>query len=103
MAWILPVAPAAGIVLPVQFDINSHLRNFVGEPVVAAAISFMVGTVALAVAALVVQRSLPEPGSAGSAPCPGPGARGQLPAHYRSALDSRRDSDRAKVLRGSTT
>jgi bacterial/archaeal transporter family-2 protein len=68
MAWILPVAPAAGIVLSVQFGINSHLRNFVGGPVVAAAISFMVGTVALAVAALVVQRSLTEPGSAASAP-----------------------------------
>jgi bacterial/archaeal transporter family-2 protein len=52
----------------VQFGINSQLRNFVGGPVAAAAISFVVGTVALAVAALVVQRSLPEPGSAASAP-----------------------------------
>jgi transporter family-2 protein len=69
MAWILlPVALAAGIVLPVQFGVNSHLRDFVGGPVAAAAISFVVGTVALAVAALVVQRSLPEPGSVASAP-----------------------------------
>ena len=69
MAWILlPVALAAGIVLPVQFGINSQLRNFVGGPVAAAAISFVVGTIALAVAALVVQRSMPEPGSAASAP-----------------------------------
>ena len=69
MTWfLLPVALAAGIILPVQFGINSQLRNFVGGPVAAAAISFVVGTVALAVAALVVQRSLPEPGSAASAP-----------------------------------
>jgi bacterial/archaeal transporter family-2 protein len=69
VAWILlPVALAAGIVLPVQFGVNSQLRNFVGGPVAAAAISFVVGTVALAVAALVVQRSMPEPGSAASAP-----------------------------------
>ena len=69
MAWILlPVALAAGIVLPVQFGVNTQLRNFVGGPVAAAAISFVVGTVALSVAALVVQRSMPEPGSAASAP-----------------------------------
>ena len=64
----MPIALAAGMLLPVQFGVNSHLRNFVGGPVAAAAISFVVGTVALAVAALVVQRSLPEPGSAASAP-----------------------------------
>ncbi len=64
----MPVALAAGILLPVQFGVNSHLRNVVGGPVATAAISFVVGTVALAVAALVVQRSLPERGSAASAP-----------------------------------
>ncbi len=64
MTWLLlPVALAAGMLLPVQFGVNSHLRNFVGRPVAAAAISFVVGT-----AALVVQRSLPEPGSVASAP-----------------------------------
>ena len=67
MAWILlPVALAAGVVLPVQFGVNSHLRTFVGGPLAAAAISFVVGAVALGVAALVVQRSLP--GSVASAP-----------------------------------
>jgi transporter family-2 protein len=69
MAWVLlPVALAAGVILPVQFAVNSHLRNFVGGPVAAAAVSFVVGTVALAIAALVLQRSLPEPGSVASAP-----------------------------------
>jgi transporter family-2 protein len=52
MTWtLLPVALAAGIALPVQFGVNSHLRSFVGGPVVAAAISFLVGTLALVVAA----------------------------------------------------
>jgi transporter family-2 protein len=60
MAWILlPAAVAAGVVLPVQFGVNSQLRTFVGGPLAAAA-------VALGVAALVVQRSLP--GSVASAP-----------------------------------
>jgi bacterial/archaeal transporter family-2 protein len=69
VAWVLlPVALAAGMVLPVQFAVNSHLRNFVGGPVGAAAASFIVGSVALAAAVLVVQRSLPEPGSVTSAP-----------------------------------
>ena len=53
MAWILlPVALAAGVVLAVQFGVNSQLRTFVGGPLAADA-------VALAVAALAVQRSLP--------------------------------------------
>jgi transporter family-2 protein len=60
MAWILlPVALAAGVVLPVQFGVNSQLRTFVGGPLA-------VGAVALGVAPLVVQRSLP--GSVASAP-----------------------------------
>ena len=69
MSWVLlPVALAAGIVLPLQFGVNSELRTFVGGPVAAAAISFVVGTIALAVAVLVVQRSMPEPASVASAP-----------------------------------
>ena len=69
MAWILlPVALAAGIVLPVQFGVNTQLRTFVGGPVAVAAISFVVGTIVLAVAALVVQRSMPDIVSAASAP-----------------------------------
>jgi uncharacterized membrane protein YdcZ (DUF606 family) len=46
----------------VQFGVNSHLRSFVGGPVVAAAIAFLVGTLALVLAALVLRRSLPEIG-----------------------------------------
>jgi len=69
MAWfLLPLALVAGAVLPVQFAVNSHLRTFVGGPVAAAAASFIVGTIALSVAALAVQRSLPEPASVAGAP-----------------------------------
>jgi bacterial/archaeal transporter family-2 protein len=66
--FLLPVAFAAGAVLPVQFAVNSPLRNFLGGPLAAAAASFVVGTIALAVAALAVQRSLSEPGSVSGAP-----------------------------------
>jgi transporter family-2 protein len=70
MSWILllPLALATGAMLPVQFGVNSHLRDFVGGPVLAAAISFVVGTIALVAAALVVRRSLPEVGPVSNAP-----------------------------------
>ena len=70
MSWILllPLALAAGAMLPVQFGVNSYLRDFVGGPVVAAAISFVVGTIALVAAALLVRQSLPEIGPASNAP-----------------------------------
>jgi bacterial/archaeal transporter family-2 protein len=54
--------------LPVQFAVNSNLRNFLGGPLAAAAASFVAGTIALAVAAFAVQRSLPEPDSVAGAP-----------------------------------
>jgi transporter family-2 protein len=66
--FLLPLALAAGALLPVQFGVNSHLRIFVGGPVAATTISFVVAMVVLAVAALVVRRCLPEPGSVPSAP-----------------------------------
>jgi len=69
MSWfLLPLALAAGAVLPVQFAVNTHLRTFVGGPVAAAAASFVVGTIALAVATLAVQRSIPDYGLIAGAP-----------------------------------
>ena len=61
MTWVLllPLALAAGMAAPTQFAVNSQLRNVVGGPILAAAISFLVGTVVLVVAALVVSRSVP--------------------------------------------
>ena len=52
MTWLLyPLAVAAGLAAPVQFAVNSQLRNYVGGPVAAAAISFLVGSIVLVVAA----------------------------------------------------
>jgi uncharacterized membrane protein YdcZ (DUF606 family) len=62
MTWLLyPLAVAGGLAAPVQFAVNSQLRNAVGMAVAAAAISFLVGSVVLVVAAapslgLLVQR-----------------------------------------------
>ena len=48
MIWLfLILALAAGAVLPVQAGINSHLKIFAGSPLLAAFISFLVGTIAL--------------------------------------------------------
>jgi bacterial/archaeal transporter family-2 protein len=70
MIWLLllPVALVAGMAAPTQFAINSQLRQVVGGPVAAAAVSFLVGTVILFAAAAVVSRSVPELGPIMSAP-----------------------------------
>ena len=70
MIWLLllPVALVAGMAAPTQFAINSQLRQVVGGPVLAGAISFLVGTVILFAAAAVVSRSVPKLGPTMSAP-----------------------------------
>jgi transporter family-2 protein len=62
MTWLLllPVALAAGMAAPTQFAINTQLRQVVGGPVLAAALSSLVGTVVLFVTTAVVRRSVPE-------------------------------------------
>jgi transporter family-2 protein len=62
MSWLLllPVALAAGMAAPTQFAVNSQLRDVVGGPVLAAALSFLVGTVALFATTAVLRRSVPE-------------------------------------------
>jgi bacterial/archaeal transporter family-2 protein len=70
MTWLLllPVALAAGMAAPTQFAINSQLRQMVGGPVLAAALSFLVGTVILFATTAVVRRSVPELGPIMNAP-----------------------------------
>jgi transporter family-2 protein len=70
MTWLLllPAALVAGMAAPTQFAINSQLRQVVGGPVLAAAISFLVGTVVLFAATAVINRSVPALGTAVSAP-----------------------------------
>jgi transporter family-2 protein len=70
MTWLLllPVALAAGMAAPTQFAINSQLRQVVGGPVLAAALSFLVGTVILFATPAVLRRSVPELGPIMNAP-----------------------------------
>jgi transporter family-2 protein len=59
MILFLLLAVAAGVLLPVQAGLNAQLRSAIGSPVVAAFISFLVGTAALAVTTLLLRASLP--------------------------------------------
>lgn len=57
---LVVVALLAGAVLPMQATINAQLRYAVGSPVLAALISFSVGTLSLLVYALVVRAPQPD-------------------------------------------
>jgi len=64
----LLIALVAGAMMPTQAAINNKLAISVGSPVLAALISFVVGTVALFVYALLSGESLSALRAAGSAP-----------------------------------
>lgn len=69
MSWLLlPIPVAAGAALTTQFAVNAQLRTVVGGPVIAAAISFFIGMVALVAATLVVDRHVPEVSAVTSSP-----------------------------------
>jgi transporter family-2 protein len=54
MIWVfIAVAFGIGVMLPVQAGVNAQLRLWVAQPVVAAFISFVVGTAALLALSLV--------------------------------------------------
>lgn len=50
---------AAGVVLPVQVGVNATLRGPLGNPVMAALTSFLVGSLGLAVFLVLTRASLP--------------------------------------------
>src|SRR3954447_12318442 len=61
MVWLyLLFAVAAGAMLPLQFGVNAQLAHWLGSPVRAAFVSFLVGTVALLVVAAFVRKPLPS-------------------------------------------
>jgi transporter family-2 protein len=62
--WFLLLAILTGAILPVQAGVNSQLRGVLGHPVLAAAISFLVGTIALAAYSALARIPL-VPGSLG--------------------------------------
>jgi transporter family-2 protein len=59
--WLfIPLAVVAGAALPVQFSINAQLRGWLnGSALVAATVSFVVGTAALALISLVAREPWP--------------------------------------------
>jgi bacterial/archaeal transporter family-2 protein len=59
---------AAGAMLPIQFGINAQLASWVDSPLRATLVSFVVGTVALAVVMLVSARDWPPLSRVESAP-----------------------------------
>ncbi|WP_124728093.1 DMT family transporter [Staphylospora marina] len=55
--WLLILfALIAGIVLPFQFSVNAQLRNAVGSPLSASAISFLTGTMVLVLAVVLTRQ-----------------------------------------------
>jgi bacterial/archaeal transporter family-2 protein len=59
---------AAGVVLPLQAGINAELADWLHSPIRAAFVSFLVGSLLLAVAAALVFRPLPSWSRLGHAP-----------------------------------
>jgi transporter family-2 protein len=69
MQWpYLLFAVVAGAMIPFQAGINSQLSHWVGGPIRAAFVSFVVGTVALLILAVAVRKPAPPLGRLGDAP-----------------------------------
>jgi transporter family-2 protein len=69
MVWLyLLFAVAAGAMLPFQFGINAQLSHWVGCPIRAAFVSFLVGTIALLILSAFVHRPLPSLARLGDVP-----------------------------------
>jgi bacterial/archaeal transporter family-2 protein len=58
IGWIA-LALIVGFVLPLQAGINAQLRTHLGSPIVTAAVSFIVGTLALLLVILATRSPLP--------------------------------------------
>jgi transporter family-2 protein len=69
MVWLyLLFAVAAGAMLPFQFGINAQLSHWVGSPIRAAFVSFLVGTIALLIISAFVRKPLPSLARLGDVP-----------------------------------
>jgi transporter family-2 protein len=62
------LALLGGAAVAVQFAINSELRVAVRSPLVATAISFLIGTVVLIALVVVAREGMPTPAAVASAP-----------------------------------
>lgn len=69
MLWLyLLLALCAGAFMPVQAGVNSQLARWAGHPILAATISFIVGTVTLLIYSLTLRSSWPTWGALWPAP-----------------------------------
>src|SRR2546425_13353973 len=68
MVAYLLFALAAGAMLPFQFGINAQLSHWVGSPIRAAFVSFLVGAVGLLVLSAAVRKPLPSLARLGDTP-----------------------------------
>jgi transporter family-2 protein len=69
MIWILfGIVFCAGALIATQAGVNAQLARSLGSPVLAATVSFVVGTLALAVWALALYRQWPGKAAALAAP-----------------------------------
>ncbi len=69
MIWpYLLLAVVAGAMIPFQAGINAQLARYVGSPIGSALVSFLVGTLALAVVFTIQRRPLPTLAKLGEAP-----------------------------------
>jgi bacterial/archaeal transporter family-2 protein len=60
MVWpYLLFAAVAGAMIPFQFGINAQLARWVGSPIASALVSFLGGTVALAIVMLIQRKPFP--------------------------------------------
>lgn len=57
---LMPLAMGVGLAMAVQTSLNAQLRTHVGSALNAALISFMIGTVVLAVMVLLLQQDKPN-------------------------------------------
>jgi transporter family-2 protein len=67
--WLyFTIALAIGVMLPLQAGVNAQLRLYVAHPVVAAFLSFIVGTVALLIVSLIFRTNWVSGSRLASAP-----------------------------------
>ncbi len=68
MYGYLLLAILAGLLLPMQAGINSQLRLSIGHPVLAATVSFLIGSLALGGLSILSRIGLPTAGAARAIP-----------------------------------
>jgi len=61
-------AAVAGAMIPFQAGVNSQLAGWVGGPIRAAFVSFLIGTIALLIVSSAVRKPVPSLGRLGDAP-----------------------------------